>query len=153
MRNLTAIIVISASTMVLALGVAAAATPAAKPAAAAPAAAAVTIKDPTGATFTGDATAGERTFHQCMTCHKIEAGKNGIGPSLHGIVGRKAGSLPDYTYTGAMKNSGLTWTEQTLADYLVNPRKLVPGTKMTFAGLAKAQDRANVIAYLKTAAK
>lgn len=144
MRILTAIS-IGATAMALAIGAAFAAAPAAP--------AAVVIKDATGASFTGDATAGERTFAQCKACHKIEAGKNGIGPSLHAIVGRKAGSLTDYNYTGAMKNSGLTWNEQTLADYLENPRKKVPGTKMTFAGLAKAQDRANVIAYLKNAAK
>lgn len=144
MRILTAIS-IGAATMALAVGVAFAAAPAAP--------AAVVIKDSAGASFTGDATAGERTFAQCKACHKIEAGKNGIGPSLHGIVGRKAGSLTDYNYSGAMKNSGLTWNEQTLADYLENPRKKVQGTKMTFAGLAKAQDRANVVAYLKNAAK
>lgn len=142
MRILTAIS-IGAATMALAIGAAFAAAPAAP--------AAVVIKDATGASFTGDATAGERTFAQCRACHKVEADKNGIGPSLFGVVGRKAGTATGYNYSGAMKNSGLTWTEQTLADYLENPRKKVPGTKMTYAGLSKPQDRANVIAYLKKA--
>jgi cytochrome c len=119
--------------------------------AAAPAPAPTVIKDATGATFTGDATAGENTFRQCAACHKIEVGKNGIGPSLHGVAGRKAGSLAGYNFSGPMKNSKLTWDDQTLADYLENPRKKVVGTKMTYAGLRKPQDRANVIAYLKKA--
>ena len=119
--------------------------------AAAPAPAPTVIKDATGATFTGDATAGENTFRQCAACHKIEVGKNGIGPSLHGVAGRKAGSLAGYNFSGPMKNSKLTWDDQTLADYLENPRKKVVGTKMTYAGLRKPQDRANVIAYIKKA--
>jgi cytochrome c len=141
MRNLIVAVGIGAATLTLALNAAFAAVPAAP--------AAVVIKDATGASFTGDATAGERTFAQCKTCHKDEAGKNGIGPSLYGVIGHKAGIAPNYNYSGAMKNSGLTWTEQTLADYLENPRKKVAGTKMTYAGLQKPQDRANVIAYLK----
>lgn len=119
--------------------------------AAAPAPAPTVIKDATGAKFTGDATAGEATFRQCAACHKIEVGKNGIGPSLHGVAGRKAGSLAGYNFSGPMKNSNLTWDDQTLADYLENPRKKVAGTKMTYAGLRKPQDRANVIAYIKKA--
>jgi len=143
MRNLIVAVGIGAATLTLALNAAYAAAPAAP--------AAVVIKDATGASFTGDATAGERTFAQCKTCHSIQAGQNRIGPSLFGLIGRKAGTAPNYNYSGAMKNSGLTWNEQTLADYLENPRKKVVGTKMTYAGLAKPQDRANVIAYLKKA--
>jgi cytochrome c len=138
MRNLFVAVGIGAATLTLALNAAYAAAPAA-----------VVIKDATGASFTGDATPGERTFAQCKTCHSVQAGENRIGPSLFGVIGRKAGIAPNYNYSGAMKNSGLTWTEQTLADYLENPRKKVTGTKMTFAGLSKPQDRANVIAYLK----
>ena len=112
---------------------------------------ATTIKDATGASFTGDATAGEKTFRQCAAWHKLEAGKNGIGPSLNGVAGKKSASVAGYSYSGPMKKSGITWNDQALADYLENPRKAVPGTKMTFAGLRKPQDRANVIAYMKKA--
>jgi cytochrome c len=110
---------------------------------------ATTIKDATGASFTGDAAAGEKTFRQCAACHKLEPGKHGIGPSLHGVSGRAAGSAAGYNASGQMKKSGLVWNDQNLADYLENPRKKVPGTKMTYAGLRKPQDRANVIAHIK----
>jgi len=112
---------------------------------------ATTIKDATGATFAGDAAAGEKTFRQCAACHKLEPGKHGIGPSLHGVAGRAAGSAAGYNASGQMKKSGLIWNDQNLADYLENPRKKVPGTKMTYAGLRKPQDRANVIAHIKKA--
>ena len=98
----------------------------------------------------GNAANGAKVFVQCKTCHVTTAGVNRIGPSLHAVVGRKAGSVPGYTYSAANKNSGLTWTEAELFTYLEAPRKVVPGTKMTFAGLKKPQDRADVIAYLKT---
>ena len=130
-----------ASAVALALGLANAAAPAPG----------VTVKDAAGTSYTGDATAGERTFRQCATCHKLEAGKQAIGPSLFGVIGRKAGTLAGYTYSGPMKNSGLTWTEQTLFDFLENPRGKIAGTKMTFGGLKKPQDRANVIAFIKKA--
>ena len=73
-----------------------------------------------------------------------------MGPVLNGLFGRKSGSVEGYNYSDANKNSGLTWDEATLTDYLKNPRAKVPGTKMTFAGLKKDEDIANVIAYLKT---
>jgi cytochrome c len=98
----------------------------------------------------GDAVAGAKTFVQCKACHVTTAGVNRIGPSLHAVVGRKAGTAPGYTYSAANKSSGLTWTEAELFTYLEAPRKVVPGTKMSFAGLKAPQDRANVIAYLKT---
>ncbi len=100
----------------------------------------------------GDAAAGEKTFAQCKTCHVAEKGQNRVGPSLWGVVGRKSGSVPGYTYSAANKNSGITWTEDKLFAYLEAPQKVVPGTKMAFAGLKNPQDRANVIAYLKTRA-
>ena len=99
----------------------------------------------------GDPAKGKQIFNKCMVCHSIEQGVNKIGPSLHGVFGRKAGTLAGYNYTDAMKNSGFTWDEATLDKYLTNPRKVVPGTRMVFVGLPKEQDRLDVIAYLKQA--
>ena len=127
--------------------VAEAAMPAAAPTATAPAAGGVTL-----ASLTGDAAKGEKVFSQCKTCHVAEKGVNRIGPSLWAVVGRTAGSIADYKYSVANKNSGLTWSDTQLFTYLEAPQKVVPGTKMAFAGLKKPQDRADVIAYLKTRA-
>ena len=99
----------------------------------------------------GDAVKGKQIFVKCQACHSIEKGVNKVGPSLHGIVGTKAGDVPGYNFTDAMKNSGLTWDEATLDKYLTSPRKTVPGTRMVFPGLPKEQDRQDVIAYLKQA--
>ena len=99
----------------------------------------------------GDAKAGETVFKtHCAVCHTTEAGKNKIGPSLHGVVGRHSASLSNYQYSEAMKKADKTWDEKTLDTYLSNPRGLVPGTKMIFVGLKNEQDRQNVIAYLET---
>ncbi|HUJ96759.1 MAG TPA: cytochrome c family protein [Stellaceae bacterium] len=96
-----------------------------------------------------DAGQGELVFKRnCAICHTVEAGKNKIGPSLAGIVGRKAGSAPGYSYSDANKNSGITWTEAELDKYLTDPKAVVPGTKMLFAGLKNPEDRKNIIAYL-----
>jgi cytochrome c len=101
------------------------------------------------ASAAGDATAGKALFQQkCAICHSVDDGVNKIGPSLHGVVGRKAGTLAGYTYSDAMKNANRTWDEATLSDYLTNPRQKIPGIKMIFPGLPNEQDRANVIAYL-----
>jgi cytochrome c len=101
------------------------------------------------ASLTGDAEAGKLVFAQCRTCHVTEPGVNKIGPSLAGIVGRPAGSVPGFNYSPANKNSGLTWTEEQMYVYLENPQRVVPKTKMIFAGLPDAQKRADVIAFLK----
>ncbi|MBY0447864.1 MAG: cytochrome c family protein [Hyphomonadaceae bacterium] len=98
---------------------------------------------------TGDPVAGKKVFAQCMACHVVQAGVNRVGPSLHGVIGRKAGAVEGFRYSDANKNSGITWTEQELFTYLENPRAVVPGTIMAFAGLRKPEDRANVIAYIK----
>jgi cytochrome c len=93
---------------------------------------------------------GEAIFKKnCFICHTTDAGKNKLGPSLAGIVGRKAGSVPGYNYSEANKNSGVTWDDATLDTYLTDPKKFVPGTKMIFAGLKNADDRKALIAYLK----
>lgn len=100
----------------------------------------------------GDAAAGQKIFNQCKACHENEKGVNKVGPTLKGIVGRKAASVPDYKYSAAMMakgTEGLVWTEENLTAYLPNPRAYVPGTKMAFAGLKKPDDVANVIAFLK----
>lgn len=99
----------------------------------------------------GDAAAGEAVFKKtCAVCHTTDEGKNKIGPSLHGVVGRHSASLSDYTYSDAMKKADKTWDDQTLSTYLTNPRDLVPGTKMIFTGLKSEEDRQNVIAFLET---
>jgi cytochrome c len=98
----------------------------------------------------GDAAAGETIFTQkCKVCHQIgEGAKNFVGPELNGLVGRKTGSVPDYNYSDANKDSGITWDEAKLKDYLLSPKAVIPGTKMIFAGLPKETDRDNIIAYL-----
>jgi cytochrome c len=108
------------------------------------------IKDESGATLSGDPDAGAQVFKKCMACHSAKAGENRVGPSLSGVIGRTAGTVAGYTYSAANKNSGITWTEQKIFDYLLAPNKMVQGTKMVFPGLPKPQDRADVIAYLKT---
>jgi cytochrome c len=97
-----------------------------------------------------DIEAGKTTLKKCLLCHTAEAGKNKVGPSLFGIVGRKSAGLSDYTYSDAMKNFNHTWTPQTLDTYLTDPHALVPGTKMIFPGIKDASERANLIAYLET---
>ena len=93
---------------------------------------------------------GETLFKKnCAICHTLEAGKNKIGPSLAGVVGRKAGSVPGFAYSAANKNSGDIWDAQTLDTYLADPRKFMPGTKMVFAGLKNPDDREALIEYLK----
>ncbi|MBS0517197.1 MAG: cytochrome c family protein [Proteobacteria bacterium] len=98
-----------------------------------------------------EAEEGQKLFKRvCFTCHTAEAGKNKIGPSLFGVVGRKAGSEPGFSYSSAMKEADVTWDEATIDKYLTDPRKFVPGNKMAYAGLKKAEERKEVIAYLKT---
>ena len=97
-----------------------------------------------------DPAAGAKVFAQCSACHTVGAGaQNSVGPVLNGVVGRAAGTYPGYRYSSAMKKSGLTWDEATLAKYLRAPDKVVPGTKMAFPGIASDEELANVIAYLK----
>jgi cytochrome c len=103
-----------------------------------------------GAALAQDPAAGEKVFTKCKVCHQVgPMAKNGVGPVLNGVVGRKSGSIEGYNYSPANKNSGLTWDETTLKAYLKNPQSVVPGTKMIFPGLPMEQDVDNVIAYLK----
>lgn len=133
------------------------ATPPTTPPAAPPAAEAkmvvTQIKGADGKALSGDVTAGQRIFNQCSACHTLQAGVNRVGPSLHGIIGRKAGSVAGFRYSDANKNSGKTWTEQEMFTYLENPRAAIPGTIMAFPGLRKAEDRVNVIAYIQENSK
>jgi len=98
----------------------------------------------------GDAAKGAEVFKKCKACHSIKAGKKKVGPSMFGVVGRKAGTAKDYRFSKAMKSSGLTWDEATLDKFLKKPKKLIKKTKMGFGGLKKDSQRADVIAYMKT---
>ena len=99
----------------------------------------------------GDAAAGQALFQKkCSICHAPVQGQNKIGPSLWGVVGRKAGTLDTYTYSDAMKGANRTWDASTLDVYLTNPRQTIPGIKMIFPGLPDKSDRDNVIAYLSS---
>ena len=102
----------------------------------------------------GDAAAGRTVFRKCATCHTTEP-LNRVGPTLSGIVDRPVASVADYSYSAAMTGfaeGGKRWSEALLAEYLLSPRAMVPGTAMTFVGLKKDEDIANLIAYLKAPA-
>ncbi len=98
----------------------------------------------------GDAAAGEKIFNtKCKVCHQIGPNaKNFVGPDLNGVAGRKAGTEEGYSYSDAMKGSGLTWDEATFKEYIKDPKAKVPGIKMIFAGLPKDEDETNLWAYL-----
>ncbi|MFC3325781.1 c-type cytochrome [Mesorhizobium cantuariense] len=103
-----------------------------------------------------DAAAGEKVFTKCKVCHVADQDKNKLGPSLNGVMGRTAGTHPGFSYSQAMVaagKSGVKWDETTLATYLHDPKAMVKGTKMAFAGLKQDEDVANVIAYLKQFSK
>lgn len=110
----------------------------------------VKVKSEGGEILTGDPEAGERVFRRCMQCHVVKPGQHRQGPSLHGVIGRPAGSVEGYgRYSNANQNSGIVWTEQEMFQYLENPRQYIPGTIMAFPGLRKPQDRADVVAYIE----
>ncbi|WP_118133506.1 cytochrome c family protein [Oceanicella sp. SM1341] len=102
----------------------------------------------------GDPAKGEKVFRKCQACHAVgEGATNKVGPELNGIVGRAAGALEDFKYSSAMEEAaagGLVWTPEHIAEFLEKPRDFVKGTKMTFAGLRKEEERADVVAYLAT---
>jgi cytochrome c len=101
----------------------------------------------------GDAARGEVKFQDCAACHKLEAGANNVGPSLHGIFTRKAGELADFRYSPAVRRSGIAWTPQTLDRFITDPQAMVPGNRMPYAGMAGASDRGDLIAYLQNATR
>jgi cytochrome c len=99
----------------------------------------------------GNPAAGQAVFQSsCSICHSVQPGQNKIGPTLFGVVGRKTGSVPGYTYSPPNTAANLTWDPATLDRYLEAPRTVIPGTKMTYAGLKDAAKRADLIAYLET---
>lgn len=101
----------------------------------------------------GKAEEGKKVFNQCKACHSVEAGKNGVGPSLKGVIGRKSGTVDGFKYSDQMKNANIVWNDDALAKYLKNPKEFIPGNKMVFVGLKKESQIEDVIAYLKDAAK
>lgn len=97
-----------------------------------------------------DAAAGERVFGQCRACHQVgETARNGVGPHLNGMFGRKAGAVEGYAYSPANKSSDLVWSDDTFRDYIKDPRGRMPGTKMIYAGLKEEGRIADLTAYLK----
>lgn len=101
-------------------------------------------------TMTGDSVRGAAAFAPCKACHVVQKGVNRVGPSLWGVVGRTSGSIANYKYSAANKAGHIVWSPPTLFTYLENPRKFMPGTKMSYGGLKDPQKRADVIAYLAT---
>lgn len=101
----------------------------------------------------GDPAHGKTVFARCAACHDLNTGKTVLGPSLKGIVGRKAGSVAGFSYSAAMKAKAIDWTPANLDAFITAPTHYVPGTRMPFAGLPDAKDRADLIAYLQQAAR
>ncbi|MGF1607089.1 MAG: c-type cytochrome [Rhodothalassiaceae bacterium] len=99
----------------------------------------------------GDPAKGEIVFKRCAACHVVEEGVNRIGPSLHGVFGRTSGSVEGFRYSNAMASADIVWTEETIKEYLQNPRTYVPGNRMAFPGLRNEQQLDDLIAYLKQA--
>jgi cytochrome c len=99
----------------------------------------------------GDVMAGKRAFAKCASCHQLgPSARAAFGPQLNGIVGRPAGSTPDYRYSNAMKNSGIVWTEARLRAFLKAPGDVVPGSKMRFFGIGSEREISDLLAYLRT---
>jgi cytochrome c len=96
-----------------------------------------------------DVAAGKTSFNKCMVCHSIgEGAKNKIGPELNGLDGRKAGTAPDYNYSDANKNSGITWNEAQFKEYIRDPKAKIPGTKMAFAGIKNDKEVNDLWAFI-----
>jgi cytochrome c len=104
-----------------------------------------------GAAEAGDAAKGKIVFQRCAICHRVDKdGGNGLGPNLFGVAGRKAGTVTGFSYSAAMKNSGIVWSADKLTAYVAHPSQLVPGNRMAFAGVIDPGQQADVVAYLAT---
>jgi cytochrome c len=112
--------------------------------------AAVPTESGTGPAATVAANAAPASFAQCAVCHQVKPGASGLGPNLHAVVGRKAGTLAGFTYSPAMKASALVWDEATLDRYIEKPQAAVPGTRMAYPGQSDKAKRAEIIAWLKS---
>lgn len=107
-----------------------------------------------GTALAQDAKRGQKLFEECAACHSPERGAtNTVGPSLYGVAGRKAGEGADFRYSPAMKRSGITWSADSINNFIADPQKAVPGNRMPYSGLPDAKDRADLIAYLQATMK
>jgi cytochrome c len=113
-------------------------------------AAVLAIALPAGAIAQEGAKRGEKVFDECRACHTIDGSNSAVGPSLRGVLGRKAGTLDDFRYSPAMKRAEIVWTRQTLDAFIADPQKLVPANRMPYSGIPDAKNRADVIEYLQT---
>jgi cytochrome c len=103
----------------------------------------------TSGTLAQDAAAGKTSFNKCMACHAIgEGAQNKVGPELNGLNGRKSGTAPDYSYTEANKNSGITWNEAQFKEYIKDPKAKIPGTKMAFSGIKNEKEAGDLWAFI-----
>ncbi len=110
----------------------------------------LSVTAPTGVAWAQDAANGEEVFKKCRACHQIgETAKNGVGPLMNGIIGRKSGLIEGFNYSEANKNSGLTWDKATFLNYIKDPKAAMPGNKMAFAGVKDEKDAADLFAYLE----
>jgi cytochrome c len=110
-----------------------------------------TILTASAAHAAGNASTGASLFNRCALCHSNAKGApNKLGPNLFGVVGRKAGTYPGFSYSAAMKRAGFVWTPARLSDYLASPQAVVPGNNMPFAGIADPRQRTDIVAYLAT---
>jgi cytochrome c len=96
---------------------------------------------------------GKKNFETCVACHSVKPGENGLGPSLHNLVGRTSGTAEGFRYSGPMKRSAIVWDEKTLTSFLRNPQEAVPGNRMPFSGVADEAGLKALVQYLKTATK